>query len=194
MPTVVAATLLAILLQSAAGAHRTDRDYADLVGPVHVVRTDHERTVQSGSDKGKLVRERDKAAVYDRNGWLIEELSFGLEGCTLSRHVFQFDGTDKRTETVYWGRGSLTIMRSRLRVLLRLCLSRFLLLTARETDSRSSIMILWEDFRKERGSNTMTKEELRSQHLISFLLAHNARSGSACSGLSKRNRAGELVA
>lgn len=105
MPTVVAATLLAILLQSAAGAHRTDRDYADLVGPVHVVRTDHERTVQSGSDKGKLVRERDKAAVYDRNGWLIEELSFGLEGCTLSRHVFQFDGTDKRTETVYWGRG-----------------------------------------------------------------------------------------
>jgi len=105
MPTIVAATLLAVLMQSAVEPKKTDRDYDNLAGRVYIVQTDRERTVQSGSDKGKVVRERAEVAVYDRNGWLIEELSFGFEGCTLSRHVFRFDGTDKRTETVYWGKG-----------------------------------------------------------------------------------------
>lgn len=105
MATIAAATILAILMQSATEPKKTDRDYDGLTGQVHIVGTDRERTVQSGSDKRKVIRERAMVAVYDRNGWLIEELSFGFEDCTLSRHVFRFDTTDKRAETVYWGKG-----------------------------------------------------------------------------------------
>lgn len=105
MPTIVAATILAFLMQSVAEPKKTDRDYDNLMGRVSIVQTDRERIVQSGSDKGKVIRERARVAYYDRNGWLIEELSFGFEDCTLSRHLFRFDGPDKRTETVYWGKG-----------------------------------------------------------------------------------------
>lgn len=105
MLAIVVATVLAVLMQLVADQKKTDLDYDGLRGRVYMVQTDRERTVQSGSDKGKVIRERAEVVVYDRSGWLIEEMTFGFEGCVTSRHLFRFDGTDKRTETVFWGKG-----------------------------------------------------------------------------------------
>src|SRR5688500_11061170 len=103
IPMIATATMLVILLQSAPGTKKTDRDYNDLTGAVHVVRTDYEHTLKSGSKKGQVIRERDRVVAYERSGQLIERVSFGFEDCTLSRHVFRSDDADKRTETVLWG-------------------------------------------------------------------------------------------
>lgn len=97
----------ALELQSTSNLKQTDRGYNQLIGPVHVVHMDYERTIQSGTNKGKRVREPNKVEVYDRDGSLMEELSFGLDNCAMSRHIFQTDGTDRKSETVYWGKGIL---------------------------------------------------------------------------------------
>ena len=104
---IMAALLVSLQLPQNGSMRRTDRDYDELTGPVRVVRIEGERRPEERPKGSKPERELEKIVTYDSSGRMKEQVEFDSYPamCTRVRHIYVYDESGNRTETIYWGKG-----------------------------------------------------------------------------------------
>lgn len=111
MLTIIASLILSLFFfQSSDKERNTDRDYDGLNGLVRLVRIETQQMPDRTGNPRNNERELDKIILYNLNGMMSEEISFGQlpKDCTRARHKFSYTDKNSRTETLFWGQSVAT--------------------------------------------------------------------------------------
>lgn len=105
MQIIIASLALGFLFfQSSQQGKKTDREFDEMNGPVRFVRVDTEDVRDQYGNPKDNSRSLEKITAYDLNGRRTEEIVGVGSNCAASRHVFSYDASGNRTDTIYWGK------------------------------------------------------------------------------------------